>query len=150
MNLPPLSLILVFLLLSAACGNGNGDPAETQGADAVFQDIRWTVSSVHGETPADDPGLREEPWIRFSTEDGSFHGNGGCNNYFGGYSIEDGRLASGNVASTQMACTEPVMDFEFAYLQALSQVVAWKVEDGKLFLQDENGELTVTFQKHQE
>ncbi len=150
MNLSPLSLLLAFLLLTASCGNGNSDRAETQNPDTGFEDIQWTVVTVRGESPADDPGLREQPWIRFSTEDGSFHGNGGCNNYFGGYVLEDGRMAIGNAASTQMACTEPVMDFEFAYLQALSQSVSWMVEDDKLFLQDENGELAVTFRKLQE
>lgn len=148
MNLFYMPYLMPFLLLAAACGNGNSEPAATQ--DPGFEDIRWSVASARGVSPVDDQGLRDAPWILFSPEDGRFHGNGGCNNFFGGYEHDDDRLAIGNVASTQMACTESVMDFELAYLQALSQAVAWTVRDGLLLLMDENGDFVLSFREHQE
>lgn len=45
-----------------------------------------------------------------SFDDGNVSVQGGCNRLFGAYSIEDGRLRAPQLASTMMACDQPLMD----------------------------------------
>jgi heat shock protein HslJ len=49
-------------------------------------------------------------------------GTSGCNRYGGPYHLEGNKLTFGNLFSTQMACEQPFMNLEAAYLAALGKV----------------------------
>jgi len=72
-------------------------------------------------------------------DNGQATGTDGCNNYFGGYTLSGASLTFGPMASTQMACPEPRMKIESAWLTALGIVTGWRVDAGTLHLLDAAG-----------
>ncbi|HET6715104.1 MAG TPA: META domain-containing protein [Actinomycetota bacterium] len=67
--------------------------------------------------------------IRFEP-DGSAGGSAGCNSFGGSYSAgDDGSLTIEAGGMTQMACEEPLMQVEAAYVAALGEVASFTVTD---------------------
>jgi heat shock protein HslJ len=62
-----------------------------------------------------------ELFIQFKG-DGKLAGHGGCNQFFGTYSISGNKIDFGPVGSTRMACEKLVMDLETAFLSALEEI----------------------------
>ncbi|MGB1253847.1 MAG: DUF6438 domain-containing protein, partial [Candidatus Promineifilaceae bacterium] len=52
--------------------------------------------------------------------DGSVNGGGGCNRYFGSYTLQGEVLTVSQLGATRMACEEYIMEVEQQYLDALS------------------------------
>jgi heat shock protein HslJ len=51
-----------------------------------------------------------------------------------------------NLASTMMACEEPIMDQERRYLDSLVRVRSYEIVDGDLTLIDDTGTVVLTFE----
>lgn len=99
-----------------------------QGADAITYDGcggdpmdllagHWTVTEAVGSTPADP----KAPDLTI-TEDGAVFGSGGCNRFSGRLTLTGEGLSIGPLATTMMACPEPVMAAEQAFFGALARV----------------------------
>jgi heat shock protein HslJ len=71
--------------------------------------------------------------------DGQATGSTGCNRYFGGYTLSGTSLTFAPLASTEMACPEPRMAIESAWLTALGLVTGWSVDGDQLHLLDAAG-----------
>ena len=126
-----VALALACALLEAGCG-GDDD-----GADAPpLEGTAWAVVSGV-EAPADAVPM-------LTLEGGNASGFGGCNTFRGGYELDGDSIAIGPLAATLMACEEPKMAAEGAYLPALEAADAWAVEDGELVLST-GGEETLRF-----
>lgn len=69
-------------------------------------------------------------------------GSGGCNRFMGGYQTQANQLKIEPLASTFMACEEPVMNQEMRYLKALQAAQRYEV--------DSQGQLTIFYQTEQE
>lgn len=83
-----------------------------------------------------------EPTIEF-VDDGTLAASAGCNNGAGSWELDGDQLTIGPLASTNMACEEPVMQQEtdlFAALEASKQV---QVTGDSLTLLREDGTITV-------
>jgi heat shock protein HslJ len=65
--------------------------------------------------------------------DGRAFGRGGCNRFFGSYSIEGSVIRFGPMASTLMYCEE-TMAVENAFLKALGEVDEIQVDQGIIML----------------
>jgi putative lipoprotein len=76
---------------------------------------------------------------------GGAGGQGGCNSWFGTATVDGSDLTFSGVGSTMMACEEPRMSTEAAYLQALGQVATWSITDGRLVLADAAGDTVLAF-----
>lgn len=61
-------------------------------------------------------------------------GHTGCNRFTGAYTMEEGRLDFGVLATTRAACTGEAAGIETAYLRALGEVDAYRIERGTLVL----------------
>jgi len=81
-------------------------------------------------------------FVRFGAE-GKLQGNGGCNGFFGSYRIADGGLVIGPLGATQMACPEPIMKTERAFMKALQAAKSFKRDRIDLELFDGNGEVVM-------
>jgi heat shock protein HslJ len=92
----------------------------------------WTLVSLNG---ADVTG--SAPTLTLN-EDGSLGGSGGCNRYGGSYTLADGKLSVSALFSTMMACAEPIMRQETAFLNALEAATVARVEGSQLILEGEN------------
>ena len=92
---------------------------------------------------ADIPVLDDQPiTLAFDTEAGTAHGTSACNQYFAAYTLSGIELTFADVGSTMMACDPPeVMDAEAAYLEALSLVELFTIEDGQLNLSGVDADL---------
>jgi heat shock protein HslJ len=78
--------------------------------------------------------------------DGGLRGSGGCNNFNGRFTVTDGKLSIGQVASTRMACMQPEgsMAQEAAFLAALQSATRARREADRLELRSASGALAVS------
>lgn len=73
-------------------------------------------------------------------EDGTVGGSAGCNSYSGQYSISGNNIQfAESLASTMMACLQPVMDQESAYFEALGAAKTFTIKGDQLTFNDEGG-----------
>ena len=89
--------------------------------------VRWQPKYIGAEAVPDDAGL----FVRFEL-DGSIKGHGGCNSFFGSLEKKDSDLSVGPLGSTRMACPEPIMSRESAFLEALQQTTVFEVSGERL------------------
>lgn len=80
---------------------------------------------------------------RWSFAGGRFSGKLPCNSASGGYTLESAALSFKVLATTRMACAEPVMAREQALVAGLNAVRKWTVTDGRLELRDAEGAIRV-------
>lgn len=84
---------------------------------------RWNVVELNGD--AVTPNSEEGPYMELSFEEGRLSGRGGCNLTNGMMELDEKNGASikfPQVMTTMMACPEPQMKLEDAYLKALNSV----------------------------
>lgn len=91
----------------------------------------YTVNSLNGQNINTEMEL---PYITFAALDKSVKGNTGCNSFFGKYTLDLYALAFADIASTEMACEQPIMDVENAFLQALRNTGSYQLQNGELTL----------------
>jgi heat shock protein HslJ len=77
--------------------------------------------------------------------DGQVAGNGGCNAYQGGVTLEDNNIEFGALATTRMMCSPPISGQETVFLEALGMVRSWEQSDDILELIDEGHEVVLRF-----
>jgi heat shock protein HslJ len=98
---------------------------------------RWAVQAIDGQRISS----AHIPTVNFDAQR-RVAGTSGCNSYFGAYSARDGDLDVSGLGHTEMACAEPLMRQETAFLGALDAAARYVVEvDGKLVIygRDERG-----------
>lgn len=93
-------------------------PAEQPGLSGT----RWLLTDLNGAAPI----AGRAPTLEFGA-DGQATGNGGCNQYFGSYAIDNDTLNFGQLGSTMMGCEGPVMQQEASFLQALGSAAIFTV-----------------------
>lgn len=72
--------------------------------------------------------------ITLEFDDESIAGSTGCNRMFGGFEIDEGRLVTGELATTKMACEPALMDQETQLLGLLSNSPTLALEQDQLLL----------------
>lgn len=80
-------------------------------------------------------------------EDGTLGGFDGCNRFMSGYTLEQGKLAIGPLATTRMACRGPKGAQEQAaqFAAALATVVGYRIEGDNLTLLNDRGRTAASF-----
>ena len=65
----------------------------------------WKLVEINGEKVVVDGIGSRAPYMILKQEDNRVNGNGGCNSFFGSYTLEDGnRIKFSQLGATQMAC----------------------------------------------
>lgn len=101
----------------------------------------WTIERI-GATNAPGPRAVTLHFEGEGPEGGAMGGQGPCNTYRGQWSMLDGRLRFGPVASTMMACGEAEMAQERALFDLLAGTVAHRfTENGALVIEGPGGGL---------
>jgi heat shock protein HslJ len=108
------------------------------GGGAGITGINWHPVIVGNTQVPEDSGM----FIRFEV-DGSINGHGGCNGFFGSLEQTDSGIAVGRLGSTRMACPEPVMSREIAFLDVLQQTTDFMTGKETLRLLDEENRVIV-------
>ncbi|MCP9926571.1 META domain-containing protein [Cyanobium sp. CH-040] len=133
---PPVRTLVVERLVNlhadqTACPGGQQLP---------LRGTSWRLDSLSRQGRQERPPAGGRPVeLLFDTGSDRVSGSGGCNRLMGGFSLDGKALRFSPLASTRMACGEPVMAFEMNVLRALEQVRGWRIEAGELFLLDAGG-----------
>ncbi len=88
------------------------------------------VSSAGTKSPVGDWRTRTNgvtQTITF-TSDGTVFGDAGCNRFTGAYTTDGGSITIGPLATTLMACEQPVMDAEQTFLVRLQAAVSYRAK----------------------
>ena len=99
----------------------------------------WRLDTL-GDVKITPPQDRKEAHMILATAETRVNGNAGCNNFFGQYRTEDGKLSFSAMGSTMMACPEG-METEQAFLAALGNTVSYTISGLFLELYDAEGAL---------
>lgn len=79
-------------------------------------------------------------------EQGRISGRGFCNNYFASQTATLPALKIGPVGTTRMACPEPLMAQDTAYIKALNEAQTASFADGKLTISGDGSPLVYQLQ----
>ena len=124
---------IASLLLVLGC-------ADTEHASqAPLLATTWNLAEMNNEK-IQHPGP-QIPHLRFEVE--KVTGNDGCNNFFGGYTLDGNSLKFGMLASTRMACPQ-IKDFDMKFNKMISATTGYSIHGEKLELFD-NDKLLASF-----
>ena len=124
-----IALAMAFNLALAACTAAN-----------PLNDTSWILATLNGGPVLPDT------LVTLNFENGSLFGSDGCNSYTTSYTLKGGQIEiNKNIATTMVACAEPVMQQATAYLAVLTQTTEYKIEGGQLSLLDANGNPLAVF-----
>lgn len=108
--------MLVLVLASSALWPGQS-PATSEPVAALTAGS-WRIEVIDG-APAFPSGSGGQPVLTI-LEDGRIAGSSGCNRFMGQITVRpEARVEIGPIASTMMACPEPLMAQERALFEAL-------------------------------
>ncbi len=111
-----------------------------QKPDVELVNTYWKAMTVAGNSVTVES---DEPFIQFSN-DTKVHGFLGCNNFNGGYQVEQQHISFNQLATTQKMCHDS-MQQETAMAEVLKNTAQWQINGESLSLKDENGEQLATF-----
>lgn len=131
-----VALLAASALILAACGSDDSSSTSAPSADDLTG-MRFESTSLTGYE------LVEGSVIELGFESDSLSARAGCNTATGGYSIADGVLEVGALASTLIGCPEPLMAQDAWLSEFLSSGPAISLDSGTLTLTGED--VTIEF-----
>ena len=88
--------------------------------------------------------VKNKPHLTFDIQKGRVFGSGGCNNFQGGYQIEQTLLIFNHFISSAKHCATG-MKVEDYFLDSVAKVKEWAVKDNHLYLYDKDKLLLLEF-----
>lgn len=120
-----------------------GEPAT--GAPSALEDRSWSPAAYRSGNALVEIAAGPRPG-RFRFEAGRVAGTAGCNQIGGSYTLAGASLTfKANMASTMMACPEPLMKQDKAVGLALTRVAAYRLDGDLLELLDAAGAVQLRF-----
>jgi heat shock protein HslJ len=119
--------------------NPPAQPKEQPVSGNTLDGTSWTLATLNGQ-----PALQVAP-VTLNFAVGKAAGSDGCNSYTGGYAADGTSIKFDQMASTLMACAEPVMKQASTYMQALAQAATYKTDAQQLMLFDASEQELATF-----
>jgi len=110
-----------------------------------LENVRWNLASINGVlvpegvvatvlfTPVGHPANNGDL--------NSITGGGGCNTFIGSYELTGDTFTAGPFSVTQMACDEPIMQVEQAFLTGLESAQNYQITLNQLIITTTNGSL---------
>lgn len=137
-----VAVVSIGLALSGCADAGTS--AGTGGGLDTLEGITWILDHDSAVALGDDPG-EARATIRF--EGGEVGGVAFCNHYGGEYTSDGDAMTITVGAMTEMACEEPLMTLEPAFVAALGEVTGVSVEGDRMTLS--GGEVELAFDAEQ-
>ena len=119
-----LGLAFVGALMLTACGGGGSSLTGSE----------WILTALEGQ-----PLIAEAPITAAFTEELQVGGTSGCNTYSGSYEVDGDTISFGLMATTRVACPQPIMQQETSYLTVLERTQTYAVTDDLLTLYGPGG-----------
>ncbi|MEE4145147.1 MAG: META domain-containing protein [Halieaceae bacterium] len=104
--------------------------------------VTWEVTGYNNNRQA-VVGLLGDSRVTLSFEEGTVSGHASCNSFRATYSTDGSRIEIGPPATTRMACPEPLMEEERAFLAALQSAVTWSLDGNILDMHRADGERAI-------
>lgn len=111
-------------------------------------DATWRLVSLNQGGVAVPVLADTTPTITFAA-DGRVAGSGGCNRFFGGYTLDGNALTFDALGSTEMACEPEILAQETAILTLLGTVTSYERAEDVLLLNTDTGD-TLVFERQAE
>jgi heat shock protein HslJ len=128
-----LFLFLAIALASVSCHKKSmHTETNAMNASATFDNTRWKLVKLPGIDSL--PQLQKDVFIQFKKSDSSYHGNAGCNNFSGKYTLDGTKLILGPAAMTRMMCPQENMKVEDQLSKAIQAVDQYLVTGDHLQL----------------
>jgi heat shock protein HslJ len=157
----PKSLLLLLLALALAAGplgcsaakagSDNPAPGEMPALNQFnLAGTSWVLTGYGDALALTNviPGTRVT--LAFNASLDGVGGNAGANHYGGSLNVHDGQLTISELFHTEMwGLTPGVMEQEARYLELLSRAESWRVEDGRLTINSQGGQVLVMSQDTQ-
>jgi heat shock protein HslJ len=126
----------------------NRDPATIRAMDQTLDLAELDETAWRAARFGPDLGSTAPPETEFSLEvqGDRLAGRSGCNRYMGSWSIENGRLQIGKLASTKVFC-DGLMELEGAFLAALEGATSAALEGERLILANEAGQPVIELER---
>jgi heat shock protein HslJ len=138
-----VALIVGVTLLASSCADTTSGPGAGGGE---LERITWILDRAASVSLVE--GVPEEARVTIRFEDGEAGGVAACNHYGATYETTgDGGISFELGAMTEMACEEPIMALESAFVAALGDVTGHVVTDDALVLT--GGEVELSFEAEQ-
>lgn len=130
------------LLLRAV--DRSNETALTLDSAVALEGTHWHLIQLSGR-PVTEAEQQSPAHLVLQTDDHRAVGSGGCNRFFGSYSLQGDSLTFGQLASTMMACLKG-MEVEQQLHDALTQTISWRITAGHLELLNETGVVIAAFE----
>ena len=98
----------------------------------------WALVELEGG-PVEIGPDEIRPTLVLDLEESRVTGSGGCNHLTGTFALSEDELRFGPLATTRMACPEPALEREQAFLAALERVTSYELDDRTLALHAADG-----------
>jgi len=142
-----LVLFAAMALAVSACGSASPTPTPVPSGPLELAGTRWVlIKYLSPDGVAVTVPSSVTPTAEFTAD--TMSGRAGCNTFSAGYTVDGDTFTLTEVASTMMACEEPMASVETAYLTALAVLdKAALLDDGNLQLWDSGGKTTLVYVK---
>jgi heat shock protein HslJ len=142
-----LVLFAAVAFAVAACGSASPTPTPVPSGPLELAGTRWVlIKYLSPDGVAVTVPSSVTPTAEFTAD--TMSGRAGCNTFSAGYTLDGDIFTLTEVASTMMACEEPMASVETAYLSALAVLdKAALLADGNLQLWDTGGKTTLVYVK---
>ena len=134
-----LYIALALVAVAAACHRYPPVGLSPESFRAATSGGDWTLTEIAGR-PAPMGEAGRPATLRFDSDSARVSGFGGCNRYFGSYTMELTALRFGSLGMTKMACVEG-MALEQQLATALDSTRSYKLSANTLVLRGDNGPL---------
>ena len=128
-----------IVVLVAACGGASVPSVPSVPPAALEPGGEWLLTA--GTVDGQQLTLVADAPVTFVVEGSNVSGRSACNQYFGQFALVDGHVSLSGLGGTEMACEEPIMTLEGAYLAGLAKVDAARMDGDALVLTGPGTEL---------
>lgn len=149
---PSLTALDAVIQSLALAGAASPPPVDEGPAPATPTTEASAMGGLAGPTwllvaygsPEESQAVLENTPVSLIFDEMGLSGSAGCNSYSSSFQFDNNLLTIGIITTTMMACEQPIMDQEMAYLSALQTVTSYQTDGSLLQLFYEGGVLTFT------
>ena len=118
-----------------------------QDDELSLEGTEWSLVTYYDEASGELETVPFEVSPSLRLEDGRASGFGGCNSFSGDYDLDGSSLTFGQELSVTLAfCEGPAQEVEDAYLGSLGRIGSWAIDEGRLELYDNLGDMSLAFE----
>lgn len=140
MNYKFVVLSIFTSLVFFQCGE-NKQISKKENLKSMLLQNNWALSEWLSDSISIIKPTEKPITLDFDEKNNKLSGSAGCNQYFGKYSINNNNLKAGPMGSTQMYCTEEIMEQEMRFLHLLGEGVTFSVANEMLILEHDHNKL---------